>query len=62
MDCASSGTDELMKIYITDESLIAQVEDLIADRTHINNRAFEVVAIDKIPRNEAGKVLYKDLP
>lgn len=62
IDCASSGTDELMKIYITDESLIAQVEDLIADRTHINNRAFEVVAIDKIPRNEAGKVLYKDLP
>lgn len=62
LDCASSGTDELMKVYITDENYISQVEELIADRTHINNRAFEVVAIEKIPRNEAGKVLYKDLP
>lgn len=62
MDCASTGTDELMKVYITDETYAAQVEELIADRTHINNRAFSVITVEKIPRNEAGKVLYKDLP
>lgn len=62
MDCASSGTDELMKVYITDADNVAAVESLIAEKTHINSSAFEVLVIDSIPRNEAGKVLYKDLP
>ena len=62
IDCASDGTDEMMKVYITDPNLVRQVEELIADRTHINNRAFSVIVIDKIPRNESGKTLYKDLP
>ncbi len=62
IDCASDGTDEMMKVYITDERFAQQVEEMIADRTHINNRAFSVIVIDKIPRNESGKTLYKDLP
>lgn len=62
VDCASDGTDEMMKVYITDSSVAKQAEELIADRTHINNRAFTVIVIDKIPRNESGKTLYKDLP
>ena len=61
VDCASDGTDEMMKVYITVADYAQQVEELIADRTHINNRAFSVVVVDKIPRNEAGKVLYKEL-
>lgn len=62
LDCASAGTDELMKVYITDEKYAKQVEELISERTHINNSAFTVIVIDKIPRNESGKTLYKDLP
>lgn len=62
LDCASDGTDELMKVYITDEKYAKQVEELISERTHINNSAFTVIVIDKIPRNESGKTLYKDLP
>ena len=62
LDCASDGTDELMKVYITDEKYAKQVEELITERTHINHTAFTVVVIDKIPRNESGKTLYKDLP
>lgn len=62
VDCASTGTDELMKVYITNAEYVNKVESLIEERTHINNRAFTVEVIDKIPRNEAGKTLYKDLP
>ena len=62
LDCASDGTDELMKVYITDEKYAKQVEDLITERTHINHTAFTVIVIDKIPRNESGKTLYKELP
>lgn len=61
LDVASTGTDELMKVYITDEAYVEKVSDLIEERTHINNRVFEVLVIDKIPRNEAGKVLYTEL-
>lgn len=62
IDVASTGTDELMIVYITDKSLEKEVEELIVTRTHINSRAIAVTAIDSIPRNESGKVLYKDLP
>ncbi|MGN0394750.1 MAG: AMP-binding protein, partial [Coprococcus sp.] len=62
VDCASSGTDEMMNIYITDAAYTDKVAALIEERTHINNRAFQVLVIDKIPRNEAGKTLYKELP
>lgn len=62
LDCASDGTDELMKVYITDEKYVKQVEELITERTHINHTAFTVIVIDKIPRNESGKTLYKELP
>lgn len=62
VDCASTGTDELMKIYITDAEYVQQVEEFVFDRTHINNRAFQVLVVDKIPRNESGKTLYKELP
>lgn len=62
VDCASTGTDELMKVYITDAKYVEDVSKLITERTHINKQAFEVLVIDEIPRNEAGKTLYKDLP
>lgn len=62
LDCASNGTDEMMNIYITDADYTEKVAALIEERTHINNRAFQVLVIDKIPRNEAGKTLYKELP
>ncbi len=62
VDCASSGTDEMMNIYITDADYTDKVAALVEERTHINNRAFRVIVIDKIPRNEAGKTLYKELP
>lgn len=62
LDCASNGTDEMMNIYITDAAYTDKVAALIEERTHINNRAFQVLVIDKIPRNEAGKTLYKELP
>ncbi len=62
LDCASTGTDELMKIFITNAAYTEKVMELIHDRTHLNPRAYTVRVIDEIPKNEAGKTLYKDLP
>jgi acyl-coenzyme A synthetase/AMP-(fatty) acid ligase len=61
LDCATTGTDERMEVYITDEALCDQVESFIQDRIHINGKAIAIHAIDAIPKNEAGKVLYVEL-
>lgn len=61
LDCASTGTDECMEVYITDESLCKSVKEFLMDRTHINASAIKVYAIDAIPKNEAGKTLYVEL-
>ncbi len=60
-DVASTGTDSLMIIYITDERISDGVKELIAEKTHINQSAIEVRFIEEIPRNESGKVLYTKL-
>jgi hypothetical protein len=62
LDCASTGTDEKLRIYITDESKLDEVKHFLADTTHLNLSAFEARYIPEIPKNEAGKTLYKELP
>jgi acyl-coenzyme A synthetase/AMP-(fatty) acid ligase len=62
LDCASTGNDDLMQIFITNEAHKDAVMELIHERTHLNPRAYTVRIVDEIPKNEAGKVLYKDLP
>lgn len=62
LDCASTGVDDKMKTYITDESLVGEVKQFLSAKTHLSESAFDVVYIPEIPKNEAGKTLYKDLP
>lgn len=62
IECASTGTDNHLITYITDESLVDQVRDFIPEKTHINRAAVEVRHIDEIPRNGSGKITYKSLP
>lgn len=60
-DCACSGVDDKMNIYITDESLKDEVKKYIAEKTGINPVAFNVIVIDEIPKNESGKIIYAKL-
>lgn len=62
VDCASTGVDDKMKTYITREDLIVPVRQYLSNTTHLSESAFQVVYIPEIPKNEAGKTLYKDLP
>ncbi|MDD6616718.1 MAG: AMP-binding protein [Lachnospiraceae bacterium] len=61
LDCATTGTDECMEVYITDASCKDDVKDFLIDRTHINASAIHVNVIKAIPKNEAGKTLYIEL-
>ncbi|MBQ4249752.1 MAG: AMP-binding protein [Clostridia bacterium] len=62
IDCASSGVDDKMKVYITDETKTEEVRRWLSDKTHLRESAFSVLYIEEIPKNEAGKTLYEKLP
>ncbi len=62
IDCASTGVDDRMTTFITDESKIAEVRRYLAATTHLSESAFDVRYLSEIPKNESGKTLYKELP
>lgn len=61
IDVASTGIDDHMYIFITDEKWADDIKKFVVSKTKLNPAAFKVVVIDKIPRNDAGKILYKQL-
>jgi len=61
IDCASAGVDDHMYTFITDESLADDVKKFITEKTKINHTAFNIIKIDEIPKNDSGKILYKEL-
>lgn len=60
IECACTGTDDKMRIYITG-GLTVDIVQFLARMTHINQKAFQMKRIEKLPRNEAGKILYGEL-
>lgn len=61
LECATTGTDEKMISYVTDAGVADEVKKFILDVTHVNPAAIEVRYTEHIPKNNAGKILYKDL-
>ena len=61
IDCASTGVDDHMYIFVTDESIAKQVREFVIFKTRLNPAAFKTIVINEIPKNDAGKTLYKEL-
>lgn len=61
LDCASAGMDDHLNVFITEAGREDAVKDFLVRRTKLNPAAFRVVAIEKIPKNDAGKTLYREL-
>ncbi len=61
-DFACTGIDDKMTVFITDENKKDAVIKFLAEKLRLNVLAFNINYIEVIPRNESGKVLYKDLP
>lgn len=53
-----TGTDEKMKIYVTNQEMITAIADFVIQKTGLYHQAFEVLFIPQIPRNDVGKVIY----
>lgn len=60
-DCACVGVDDYLKIYVTDQADLKKIRNNIAKRIGINQAGIVVVYVNKIPRNESGKILYFEL-
>ena len=61
IECACTGTDNRMDIFITDGSKKKVVLEFISEKTNLFKTLFKVFVIDSIPRNESGKICYKEL-
>lgn len=61
IDCACCGKDDSMCIFLTDSSYNERVLNFMTIKTGLNRAAFRIQDIEEIPKNEAGKTLYKAL-
>lgn len=61
IECACTGDDSKMRIYITDDNLKEDVKKLISEKTGLISTSFEVKVLDSIPRFESGKINYREL-
>lgn len=61
IDCASDGVDDHMYIFVTDSDISEEIKAFVVSKTGLNQAAFKMVVIDEIPKNDAGKTLYKEL-
>lgn len=61
LDVASAGVDDHMYIFVTDEKFAGPVAKFVSEKTGLNPAAFKSIVIDAIPKNDAGKTLYKEL-
>ena len=61
VDVVCGGIDDRMYIFSEDRSSLVEMRQFIAEKTGLNQQAFETKYLEKIPHNESGKTLYKEL-
>ena len=61
VECASTGVDDKLYIFVNDSKILLEVKDYIVDKIHINPVAISAKYIDVIPKNDSGKTLYVEL-
>lgn len=56
-DCYCSGTDEKLIVKLTNKIIAQDIPAFIETKTHLFRKRIEIVIVDKILRNETGKVI-----
>lgn len=62
IECACAGRDDLLYVYVLDESLKVSACRYLSKKMNLHPTAFKAVILENIPKNEAGKIQYKELP
>ncbi len=58
-DCYCSGTDELLCVRVTNVSIVDKVAAFVEEKTHLFHKNIDVIWVQSILRNEAGKVMIQ---
>lgn len=56
-DCYCSGDDEHLQVKLTNASIAEEMPAFIEEKTHLFHQKVQVQVVEKILRNEAGKVI-----
>lgn len=60
-ECACTGTDRSLIVYLTESGVNDDAHQALMNALHLPANSIEIRNIDSLPKNEAGKILYKDL-
>lgn len=60
-ETACTGSDDKMKVYVTDPGIKDDVLTYLCDKTGFYKALFDVKYISSLPKNETGKIMYKEL-
>lgn len=56
-DCYCSGTDEKLIVKLTNPNIVQDIPSFIEEKTHLFHQKVETVLVERILRNESGKVI-----
>lgn len=63
IECACAGVDDHLYVFVTtdQEEIHTQIRQFLAGKTGLNAKAYAVKYVMEIPKNDAGKTLYRKL-
>jgi acyl-CoA synthetase (AMP-forming)/AMP-acid ligase II len=61
IECACTGEDDRLRIYVIGAADQQRVAAFVEERTGLHRSAYRVSVVEKLPRNEAGKIDYAAL-
>ncbi len=62
IECACTGSDQKLIVYTIEPSISEEIRQFLTTKTGLYAGAFEVRALDQLPKSESGKILYNELP
>jgi acyl-coenzyme A synthetase/AMP-(fatty) acid ligase len=60
-DCACSGTDKKMTVFVTNADILRDVTKFLAETTGLPRTAFKAYFVEEFVRTDSGKINYKAL-
>lgn len=61
VECACGGVDDRLVIFATDESVLPKMREFLVAKTGLSQAGFVTKYLPAIPKNDAGKTLYREL-
>lgn len=59
-DVACCGIDNKLYVFVTYENIVNEIAPYLSDKLSLHPLAFSVKYLPKLPKNSAGKILYKE--